>query len=104
MLMGIVTTGFANNVWSGFKDIAQVETTENSGFLVQFDSQIAVECTPAMNSGVELYIYPNQNAVTADGAKGLLATVLTAYSLGKLVEVLYDNSDPHCWGRYVDMK
>jgi len=48
-------------------------------------------------SGVYLSVTPGQNAVTADGAKSMLATVLTAFALGKSISVAYDDSTANCY-------
>lgn len=102
-----LTSGFAvnvnaTNVWTGFKHIVQVEIVgSNGGFLIRFDSQISSSCTTALANGTELYIYPGQNGVSTDGVKALLASALAAYGMGKQIEVLYDNSDPHCYGEYI---
>ena len=48
-------------------------------------------------SGVYLYVTPGQNAVTLDGAKSMLATLLTAFALGHTVQIAYDNSTSNCY-------
>lgn len=39
--------------------------------------------------------------MTQSGVKALHATVLTAMSLGKQVNVMYDHTSSNCWARYV---
>jgi hypothetical protein len=48
-------------------------------------------------SGSYLFVVPNANAVTADGAKNMLATVLMAFALGKTISVAYDDSSSSCY-------
>jgi hypothetical protein len=50
-------------------------------------------------SGSYLHVTPGQNTLTLDGAKAMLATVLTAFSMGRTVSISYDSSTSSC---YVD--
>ena len=48
-----------------------------------------------------LYVHVGGNFVTADGAKAMLATALSALAAGMKVSVLYDDSTSFCYGRYL---
>jgi hypothetical protein len=50
-------------------------------------------------SGSYVHVTPGQNTVTLDGAKAMLATVLTAFSMGRTLSISYDSSTSYC---YVD--
>lgn len=54
-------------------------------------------CYGSGSGGVYLYVTPGQNAVTLDGAKSMLATVLTAFTSARTVEVAYDDSTSYCY-------
>lgn len=49
------------------------------------------------NSPQYFYVTPGQNGVTADGAKAMLATALTAFGLGKTVSLAFDDATPYCY-------
>ncbi len=51
------------------------------------------------NSGSTRYVYVavGQNGVNADGIKNMLATALTAYSMGKSLSIAYDDSSYFCY-------
>lgn len=49
------------------------------------------------NSPQYFYVVPGQNGVTADGAKAMLATALTAFGLGKTLSMSFDDATPYCY-------
>jgi len=51
----------------------------------------------SLNSPPYFYVTAGQNGVTADGVKAMLATALTAFSLGKTLAGAFDDSTPNCY-------
>ena len=89
----------ATDTWSGFRDIATLEVVETGGFLIKFTTSLASPCSAAGPDTV--YVYQDQNYVTAAGVKSLYATALAALTTGKQVSVMYDYTSSYCWGRYM---
>jgi hypothetical protein len=89
----------ASNVWTGYKNVQEVQVVEDGGFLIYFTSPIGSPCSSAGTNA--LYVYVGANFVTADGAKGMLAAALSALATGMKVSVLYDDSTSFCYGRYL---
>jgi len=89
----------AANVWTGYKALTEVQVLEDGSFLLTFSSAIGAPCSVAGPS--TLYILIGSNYVTADGAKAMLGTALTALAAGKSLNVMYDNSTSYCSGRYM---
>ena len=96
-LFVFTANSYAANTWTGYKHITKIETGASGGFLITFDTSISSACSNS-SSDDRLYIYANQNSVTADGLKALLATTLSAFNAGKEINVLYDNSSSRCYG------
>ncbi len=91
------TPAHAANVWSGEKQVTSVRPIQTGGFLLTLSSEVSSVST---SGGTNLlYIYPDQNTVTLDGAAAMLATALTALTTGMSVNVNYDNSTTYCYGR-----
>lgn len=89
----------AANVWTGYKTVTEVQVVEDGSFLLTFSSAIGTPCSPAGPN--TLYIYIGAHYVTADGAKAMLAAAFTALASGMRVSVMYDDSTPYCYGRYL---
>jgi hypothetical protein len=66
------------------------------GSFVLIFSQSGSNCH-SLNSPPYFYVAAGQNGVTADGVKGMLATALTAFSLGKTLAGAFDDSTPYCY-------
>lgn len=90
-------TAVSTEVWTPVGTITSVEVVESGGFLVRLSGGVGTACTAAN----AVYIYAGQHSVTADGQKALLAIALTAFTAGKPVSILYDDSTANCWGRYI---
>jgi hypothetical protein len=87
----------ATELWTNWGTITSVEVVETGGFLVTLSGGVPATCTAAN----AVYIYAGQHNVTADGQKALLATALSAFAVGNTVRILYDDSTPNCFGRYL---
>jgi hypothetical protein len=95
VLPGTASAGLG---WSGALTVTNIEIVNDGGFVVYPSGGLSAACTVG---GV--YIYANQNNVTADGVKALLAVVLTALTAGKTVQILYDDSTAQCYGRFIQI-
>jgi len=84
--------------WSGALTITNIEIVNDGGFLVYPSGGLSAACTAG-----GIYVYAGQNNVTTDGVKALLSVVLTALTSGKTVQILYDDSTPQCYGRYIQI-
>lgn len=89
----------AANVWTGYKALTEVQVLEDGSFLLTFSSAIGAPCSVAGPN--VLYVLIGANYVTADGAKAMLSTALTALAAGKSLNVMYDDSTSYCNGRYM---
>lgn len=103
LLAGVVclapTLAQPADLWTGFKNISSLQVVETGGFLISFSTPLA---TPCASSGPStLYVYPGQNAMTADGVKAHYATALAAFLSGKQISVMYESASAYCWGRYL---
>lgn len=87
----------AANVWSGIKQVTSVKPIQTGGFSLTLSSEVDSACTTGGTDTI--YIYPDQNSVTQEGAAAMLATALTALTTGMSVSVYYDNSVTQCYGR-----
>jgi hypothetical protein len=84
---------FAANSWKNNLTITGLYNVPNGGFLLFFAPGTDPVCGP---SGDHFYVLPGENQVTADGAKSALAITLTAFTLGKTVNIYYDNTNSDC--------
>jgi hypothetical protein len=89
----------AANLWTGYKNVTEVQVVEDGGFLLTLSSAIGGSCSVAGPN--TLYIYVGSNSVTADGAKAMVASALAALASGMKVNVMYDDSTSYCFGRYL---
>lgn len=89
---------FAN--WTTAGTVTYVEADNLGGFLMQTSSPVSSNCT---TSGGAIYIQVGQNSVSTDGAKALLTTALAALMSGKTVQVMYDDTGPTCYGKYIQI-
>lgn len=102
LLLVLPSSAFCAVKWTGSKTVISVQVVEHGGFLLGFDSEIEAACTEAGTT--RLYIYPNQNGVTSAGLNALLSVSLVALSSGMKVDVMYENSNPKCFGQYLTIK
>ena len=89
----------AAQVWSTPSTISLIETVGSDGGFIIYLSQLPPSCNAAGPNS--LYIYPNHNSVTTDGVKMLMTTAFLAFSTGKKVSMMYDDSSAYCWGVYM---
>ena len=101
----LMAAGLSNGAmaaaWTGAREIVSVQVVETGGFLLEFAAPVNAACTAAGPN--RLYVYPGVHSVTPDGARSLLATALMAFASGMKVNVLYDDTAPNCWGRYITL-
>jgi hypothetical protein len=84
----------AGTVW--YQGSVQLVYPLNDGsFLIGVPAVLPVYL--GSGSGTYLYVTPGANAVTLDGAKNMLSTVLTAFALGRNIEVAYDDASSSCY-------
>ena len=84
----------ASTVW--YQGPAQLVYPLNDGSFAIGVSTVLPVCSGS-GSGVYMFVTPGQNSVTLDGAKNMLATVLTAFALGRPISVAYDDSTSNCY-------
>ena len=72
--------------------IAGIYTSPQGGFLLILEASNPA-CGP---SGNQFNVYVGQVGMTADGARGALAAVLTAFALGKPIRVYFDPTIAGC--------
>lgn len=90
----------ATGVWTSPVNIQSIEVVgTDGGFVLYFTTQLPSPCNAA--GPYSLYIYPNHNGVTADGAKMMLSAANMAFAMGKTVSVMYENDTAYCWGAYI---
>jgi hypothetical protein len=92
---------YAQNVWTGKKKVSSVQVINDGGFMIYFDSEISSTCSHSGTSS--LLVYSGQGGVTDAGIKSLLSTALAAFTAGKNLNVMYDNSTSYCWGTYISI-
>lgn len=85
--------------WTGNKSVVKVQIVEHGGIIIYFDSVVNAVCSAAGTNSI--YVYAGQAGVTVDGIKAFTSAALTALSTGMKVSVLYDDSSPLCWGKYI---
>ena len=96
----LVSSGlFAQDQWTGVKQVVSVQVVSHGGFIVNLDSEINPDCTQAGTSA--LLIYPYKNGVTNSGARSLLSTALIAFSTGNRVNIMYSDESGYCWGKHL---
>jgi hypothetical protein len=83
-------------VWTAYTTITSVEVINDGGFLVTLASGVGSTCTAAN----AIYVQTGNNGVSADGAKALLATALSAFYLKQTIRFEYDDSTQYCFGTY----
>jgi hypothetical protein len=84
---------FAANSWKSNVTIVGLYNVPDGGFLMFLPPGTDTACGPSSNL---FYVLPGQNGVTADGAKAALSIALTAFTLGKTVNIFYDDTLPNC--------
>jgi len=93
LLLSALSPAQAATVW--YQGPVQFVYPLNDGSFIIGIPNVAV-CTSS-GSNSHLYVTPGANGVTLDGTKSMLATVLTAFSLGRTIEVAYDDSSSSCY-------
>ncbi len=83
-------------VWTTNTTVTSVEVLNDGGFLVTLATGMGPTCTAAN----AIYVQSGFNGVSADGAKALLATALSAFYLKQTIRFQYDDSTPYCFGTY----
>jgi hypothetical protein len=83
-------------VWTAFTTVTSVEVINDGGFIVTLAAGVGSTCTAAN----AIYVQSGFNGVSADGAKALLATALSAFYLKQNIRFEYDDSTQYCFGTY----
>ena len=86
--------------WTNPVDIAYVRALENGGFMIQTANVVDSNCP---GGGRQFYAMAGQNWVTADGLKPLFSISLTSVTAAKKLNILYDDADPNCYIRNLEM-
>lgn len=91
--------------WSGPKDLISIQVVNHGGFLLEFASEVDPACITAGTN--RLYVYSGEPAsstpVSSEGLKALLSLSMTAYVSNRPVTALYDESEAHCFVKYIRM-
>ena len=94
---------FASLKWTEYKKVTSVQVVENGSFLIEFESEVAPECSTAGTSTI--YMYKDKSGLTQEGVKAMLSVALMALATNMSVSALYDESTkPACWGQYIKIK
>lgn len=89
----------AANVWTSYKKVVKIQTIGIAGIIVYFDSTVNASCSSAGINSV--YIYSGENGVDDVGLQLIMSLVLTAFTAGKEINVMYDDVTNNCYGEYV---
>ena len=84
---------FSANAWKSNLTLQGLYNIPGDGMLLFFPGGTDPVCGP---SGNIFTLTPGVNGLTANSASIAYATALTAFSLGKTVNILYDNSISPC--------
>lgn len=68
----------------------------NGDFIVQFNVQ-SPQCSSPAAPYKYMYVVVGQNGMTIEGAKKMYAAVLSAWALGKLVTLAFDDGTTYCY-------
>lgn len=69
---------------------------QSNGSVVLVFTSDSTSCTSANNP--DYYsIVVGQNGVTADGLRAMYATSLTAFAMGRQLQIAFDNSTSYCY-------
>ena len=105
-MLALSLFSFSANAWTWNvaqnKTITDLEVLDHGGFVVWFDTEVSTTCTS--NGTKSVFFYSGQHYVTDAGVKSLLSGALTALTTGMKVDIVYDNGDSYCWGRYIKLK
>jgi len=77
-------------------NVQSVYPQSDGSFVINFASDSSSGCTSTTNPK-NFFVTPAQNGVTTDGAKAMLATVLTAFVTGNTISFAFDNSTSFCY-------
>ena len=94
ILMGSAPDAFATTRWFQ-STLAFVYPLGDGSFVLGF-TQASPQCQ-SPNSPQYFYVAAGQNGVTADGAKAMLATALTAFALERSLSIVFDDATPSCY-------
>lgn len=78
--------------------IDYVRVTENGAFEIRATQPFDALCA---QGGLVFSVSPHKNGVSADGAKALLSVALTAFSLEKPVDVVFDPTTSACFANEI---
>jgi hypothetical protein len=97
-VMGVfVATGPVSAATAWYQGTIQMIYPMSDGSFAIGVPTVLPTCSGNGSGGVYLFVSPGQNAVTADGAKNLLATLLMAFAQGRTISVAYDDSTLYCY-------
>jgi hypothetical protein len=94
VLLGLAGGAQAANQY--FQSTVQAVYPLADGTFVLIFAQSSPSCH-SPNSPQYFYITTNQNGVTADGVKAMLATALAAFAMGKTLAIAFDDSTQYCY-------
>jgi hypothetical protein len=75
--------------------LTSVYPLSDGSFILNFTNDTSTCSSP--NTPKYFYVTAGQNGVTADGVKAMLATALTAFSLGKTLAIAFDDATTFCY-------
>lgn len=90
----IVPASAATQWYAG--TIQQIYPMNDGSFEIATTSTLAT-CAGNGNGGVYLSVVPGESSVNASGAENMLATLLTAFALGRSVQIAYDDGTSSCY-------
>jgi len=90
----------ANPVWTNAAPVTHIEAVQDGTFLVYTSASVSSNCVTASGG---LYFQVGANTVTSDGIKTLLTLAMSALVSGKTVQVLYDDTAPTCYAKFIQI-
>lgn len=102
VIFAIFSAGAFSYPWVHDTKINRVQIVNDGGFLLYLNKDARPACT-SVGTKV-LYFYADKAGVSSDGIKAMLSGAMLAYASGKTIDIQYDDSHPHCWGRHITLK
>jgi len=98
MFSVVVGPAYAVNTWINGTTITGVQVEEDGGVILYLPSNSDPDC---LEGGKLFYVALNQNNMSAEGLKNILALSLVALTTGKQISILYEESTPNCYVKQV---
>ena len=85
--------------WTGLMTVTSVQVVNTGGIIIYLDSEVNTACTKAGTNSI--YVYQNQQGLTENGLDAFRSSAFVALTSGLKANILYDDSTPDCFGKYI---